>query len=245
MRFNKKAIIPSGITKELAEETGIHIGDGYLGFGKYKTNIAYAYSVTNGIDEEDYSLNYIAPLIYKLYGLLPSVYRGKDNAIYLHYKSKILFNFKKDLGLPVGPKDSVLIPIAILNSEYVLDCIRGIFDTDGSLNFQKKHKSYHYYPRLDIAAKNRELILQIDRVLKCLGFTTSLQLDTKKLTCAGTICTSSRIFLYGKRNLELWLKRIGFSNPKNLNKLKIWREKGYCEKPWEGIEPSTSTLPML
>lgn len=226
-RINPKATIPSKMSSDLAEEIGMHIGDGCLRFGKYKKCTAYSYEFTSGTDEEDYCLNYAMPLFYKLYSLKPSVVRAKhNNSIRLCYKSKRLFEFKKSLGLPVGKKDYVEIPECVLNSKYVFDCIRGLFDTDGCLHFQKKHKTVNYYPRLDITNKSEKLILQLDEILGGNGFTTSMILNTERYATNGTKCINSRIFLYGKNNLKKWLDLIGFSNPKNINKLQIWQKSG-------------------
>ncbi len=232
MRINKPATIPDSMSKELAEEIGMHLGDGSLRYAKYDKCTQYAFTFTSGADEEDYCLNYVMPLIYKLYSLKPSVYRNKgNNTINLYYKSKKLLNFKKSLGIPVGKKDNLKIPKCVLESDYIFDFIRGLFDTDGCLHFQKKHKKVHYYPRLDISSKCQGLISQINAVFIKNGFTTSAVLNSRNYASNGTECRTSRVYLYGKKNLIRWIKFIGFSNPKNTNKLREWQEKGFVESP--------------
>ena len=200
MRINKPATIPNSMSKDLAEEIGMHLGDGSLTYGKYKTSTAYTYSFSSGTDEEEYCLNYAMSLIYKLYSLKPTVSRAKHhNTISLQYKSKRLFNFKKSLGLPVGRKNHLEIPKCVLESNYVFDFLRGLFDTDGCLHFQKKYKKIHYYPRLDITSKSENLISQVDKVLRKNSFTTSLLLNIKAPASNGTECITSRVFIYGKK----------------------------------------------
>lgn len=59
------------------------------------------------------------------------------------------------------------------------------------------------------------------------GFTTSACFNSKNLASNGTECTTHRVFLYGLKNLEKWVKLIGFSNPKNITKLNEWKKEGY------------------
>ena len=50
------------IGKAVAEEFGIHIGDGSLGI--YPTTGHYDYTITGGLEDEKYLLEFIVPLIY-------------------------------------------------------------------------------------------------------------------------------------------------------------------------------------
>lgn len=127
--------IPEKITPLLAEETGIHLGDGclylYIDNNGYKS---YRYSITgNLIDEEPYHTNYIAKILFQLYNLKPRfLIRPNQNSIDTTVGSKAIFQFKsKILGLPSGSKKYASIPLAILqNNELSKRCLVGIFDTD-------------------------------------------------------------------------------------------------------------------
>ncbi len=237
------------ISKDLAEELGIHVGDGHMSFRSYKNCKCYEYSISGNSNEEEYFGGYIKPLIQKLYGLQMHLYKRKDrNELKLECKSKELFNFKRSIGLPNGKKDNIQIPTIILNSEYICDFLRGLFDTDGCLLFYNRNKKSPPYPRLDITSKSFELIDQVNQELVKLGFKTyvteihSIQPRTK------TLCHSKRIFMYGWKNLELWITRIGFSNKKSLNKLEnpLIKLKLDQMKPMGGIAPpNTSSLKIL
>src|SRR3989344_1942944 len=143
MNHNSKLILLPSYCENLAEEIGIHIGDGNV----YIRNNSYVYTITLHLYEDsDYS-NYIINSIKRLYGITPSIKIVDDrNAKYIAYHSKRLIDFKHGFGLPIGPKTNIEIPKWILtNKKFVISCIRGIVDTDGSLSFRKKHRKNHYY----------------------------------------------------------------------------------------------------
>ena len=37
-----------------------------------------------------------------------------------------------------------------------------------------------------------------------------------------------RLQINGRKNLSKWMNLIGFSNPKHLTKIKVWKNLGYC-----------------
>jgi len=67
--------LPEKMSPELAEETGIHLGDGSLSKCLDKGGyLYYKYSVTGDMkDESIYHDQFIVPLIKKLYNILPSI----------------------------------------------------------------------------------------------------------------------------------------------------------------------------
>ena len=58
----------------------------------------------------------------------------------------------------------------LLNMDYIIPFIRGLFDTDGSVSLKKRHTDYHYYPTITIRQKSRDIIKQIESVLKRMNF---------------------------------------------------------------------------
>ncbi|MBN2127645.1 MAG: hypothetical protein JW703_04630 [Candidatus Diapherotrites archaeon] len=219
-----KCILPVSLSEELAEEFGIHTGDGHLSFRKYGVNTVYEYGVSSSGDELDYVLGFIKPLIKKLYSLEVKLYKDKrSNTISFQYKSKSLLIFKKKLGFPLGKKDSIEIPKVILESPFITDFIRGYFDTDGCLQFKNRNKKAAPYPVLDMGGKSKKLVTQINDFLLSVGFTTSLVQSSCLHYETKVICPRTRIFIYGKKNLKKWVELIGFSNPKNINKFEEWK----------------------
>lgn len=133
--IKKKIKIPTEMTDELAEETGIHIGDGNLNAALTKEGYnAYRYGISgNLIDELIYHEEQIAKLIKKIYNLKPNMLKRKDrNSIETYCRSKAIVQFKnKFLHLPIIDKEKIKIPKQILNNkEFQRKCIVGIIDTD-------------------------------------------------------------------------------------------------------------------
>ncbi len=226
--------LPGVLTKELAEETGIHIGDGYMNICKHKTGTKYCYSICGGYDDELYFKEFVLPLTERLYNLKPSIYRAKHRkAITLHFQSKGLLYFKNSLGLPLGKKDNIKIPTIISNSKFKSDFIRGLFSTDGCLSFKRKYHKLNYYPVLDISSKSSRLIIQVSNILDKMGFTTSKVIDSWSKDSHGKLCKTSRVFLYGRENIFKWVKVIGFSNPKHQYKFDFWNKYGDLPRDWK------------
>ncbi|MFH1239765.1 MAG: LAGLIDADG family homing endonuclease [Candidatus Diapherotrites archaeon] len=224
----KKGIkFPREMSAELAEEFGIHVGDGGLYLYRLPHRNIINYTISSGKDELDY-VKHLKKLMKKVYNLDTKIYEKKD-CLQLVYSSKVLLQFKKALGFPIGSKNKIQIPDCVLKSDFVSDFLRGLIDTDGCLQFQKKYKKIKYYPRIDIASKSRRLIEQVNEILLNMGFTTCVQYDKPGVASNGTMCFINRVYISGKKNLGRWVDSIGFSNPKNLKKLEAWLEKGYVK----------------
>jgi len=211
---------PSNYSKKLAEETGIHIGDGFMNIYKKDYSSRYVYS-GHAIDDFEFS-QYVKALMKKLYNLDPSRENTQKNTIMLHYSRKELVKFKNKLGLPLGVKNNIKIPQWIMeNRDFKIACVRGIFATDGSLLFQKKHRTVNYYPQLKMSSKSKVLINQINCILN--------ELDIKSSVCCDKEISHRHpniiwlCFIYGRKNLQDFVKIIGFANPKHLKKYKDWK----------------------
>ena len=177
----QELILPSNYSVDLAEETGIHIGDGCMNIYSSNNGGVYTYS-GHAIDDFDFSV-YVKHLIKKLYNLYPSYERVQKNTILLAYTRNDLIKFKCKLGLPLGPKKDVKIPKwIILRRDYKIACVRGIFATDGCLIFQKKHKNINYYQKLSISSKSEILINQINTIFNELGIKSSVSYDGRITT---------------------------------------------------------------
>lgn len=131
--------LPQQLSKELAEEIGIHVGDGCLRMKKYSYQAKYVYEITSNKNERDYLEGHVIPLIKKLYNLAPKI-RTNHNALSCYLLSKGVCEFKKSIGLPVGRKDHIEIPKLVLDSFFITDFLRGLFDTDGYLRFLDRNK---------------------------------------------------------------------------------------------------------
>ncbi|MBW2993125.1 hypothetical protein KY317_00960 [Candidatus Woesearchaeota archaeon] len=212
-------------TIELAEETGIHIGDGYMNIYPAINHNVYTYC-GHASDDLEYSY-YVENLIKKLYDINPSRRTLKNqHTLNLRYFRKELIKFKMKLGLPLGPKNNIKIPEWILNNkEFIKVCVRGIFDTDGSLMFQKKYKKLHYYPHIKFSSKSKSLINQLSEIFNTFKITFSKYDESINERRPNIIWA---IDIYGKKNLERFMNIFGSSNKKNVLKYKIWQKYGFC-----------------
>ena len=161
--------IPKRITEELAEETGLHLGDGTMNFYKNKKRIKGLFSLRGHIidDREHYNTR-IKELYKNIYNLDISLRSSKKTGVYGFQKwSDEIVNYKnKELGLPLGKKDTTLsIPkIFLTKKSFKIAVLRGIFDTDGGVYLENKRG--RDYPRLKISSTSKILIEQVLSILK-------------------------------------------------------------------------------
>lgn len=208
------------ITKNLAYETGVHIGDGNL-YSKGRTHkITYSGNLEN---EEIYYIEVLQPILEEVYQIKPAVIRNENkNVILLVLNSKQVAEFKiNTLNLPNGKKTHILIPKIIKqNPELLIECIKGIGDTDFSLSFKKNRKGIYNEPRIELFSSSTELVNELNESLLSLNFTVTKEQKIRR----GFL--ENRLRIYGKRNLELWMQKISFLNPYRLAKYKVWKKFG-------------------
>jgi hypothetical protein len=195
---SKKIIFPEKMSPELAEEIGIHLGDGCMSFNRNY------FSVKTNKKEEKYVTEFLFPLYKRLYNLDLKLMRLKSVSGFEVY-SKALCEFKnKVIGLPYGEKvHKIVVPEVILktkNKEIYSRFIRGLFDTDGCVCIVKKN-----YPVISITINSEDLIKKTSDMLKLMGF---IPHYNKK-----------SIYLNGKVMLYKWIREINSSNPVKIEKL--------------------------
>ena len=202
----------------LAYETGVHIGDGTLGHYKNKHDYRIAY-YGNLLTDCEFFAKILPVIIYKLYGLKPSIIKRPDRtSIELSIRSKMLFEFKRDLGLPIGDKTLMLnLPKKIISvgEDSIRNIIAGLFDTDGCFKVTKQ--SGKPYPKITIA--NKSSILADVKYL----------LQEREIGC--NLCKDkqtgvNKLDINGKKNTDLFFKIIPSRNIKHLNRYKNWKLNG-------------------
>ena len=204
-----KINLPQKMSKELAEEIGVHLGDGCL----RKTRNYF--SVRCDRKEEEYVKNHLIPLYKKLYNIEPRLIFPKNlSGFEIHSKS--LFEFKHNiLKIPYGPKiERITVPRTILeskNKEIYRSFIRGLFDTDGCIYIARGN-----YPRISITIKSKIFMKQIYNMLKKLGFLPSIHKWT--------------VTLHGPTMLKKWINEINSNNPKHQARLQ--RANSIVDSTW-------------
>ena len=128
--------IPRSMSNDLAEEIGIHIGDGNLSMAAHKGWDSYKYRIDGCLkDEFIYHDGFLKDLMKKLYNCSPYLRKTfSRNSIQSSYSSKLLVKYKSEvLGLPVGSKKEIEIPNAVCEDDsFAIRCLVGIMDTDFS-----------------------------------------------------------------------------------------------------------------
>ena len=228
MKAKWNLILPTEFSEELAEETGIHIGDGGMNVYKYKKKNHWEYVHSSHlVDDREYR-QYVKILMKKLYNLEPYEKIQRKCAV-LVYTRKDLVLFKKNIGLPMGKKENIRIPDWILkNEKFKISCVRGIVDTDGCIRFRKPFKGkIHNYPHIKVTIKSEILIKQLNEIFIDFGLKPSINKEKIRYSRPNVLYT---VNLNGVKNVNRYVELIGFSNNKHLDKYLFWKEHGFYTK---------------
>jgi len=225
--------LPERLTPALAEDIGIMVGDGNIGFFTGLGHGNYEVGVTgNMITDYHFLSRYVKGLKLKLFGLgFYFQVRPAIKTCRLRMYSKGLVNFyNKTIGLPLGSKKNVGIPDIILNSDIINKkfFLRGLADTDMTLIFKRVKKDVLHYPVIKLGTVSINLVLHVKKMLEDIGFGPSISLNMEAYhTKAKKTYRTHQLYLNGKRNLQKWVQEIGFKNPKNLLRYNLWKNQGF------------------
>lgn len=232
MQYSLNYFRKNKLLNDLAYETGIHLGDGHLGYhyDKHQNGFRFVMQYTgDAVNELHFYKTVLKPLLFKLYGIDKEIGFKMNNTCIIYTRFKDLALFKKNIGLPIGKKVNIKIPKFISTKELKINFIRGLFDTDASLSFQKKHKKINYYPVIHYTSSDKKLIIEVTNILKKLGIKFCTYFDEiikdKRVNIKDSIIHN--IYIYGKERLENWMDKIGFYSSKHLTKYLIWKKLGY------------------
>lgn len=202
------------ITEELAELIGIIIGDGNIHHNK-KTR-KYYIEITGNKEKEINYFNYISDLCNKILGKSGTI-RICNDAIRIRIYSKKFVEFliyELKMSYNQGKAYKTKIPNIILeNKKFLPNCLRGIFDTDGT--FFLANKGYRQdYPTLEISTCSENLAKQLEKTL-------NPEFRIKKRIQKNNKYILGRRFilaLNGEKETQKWFNLIGSSNNYKLNK---------------------------
>lgn len=219
----KGIIIPERLTPLLAEDIGIHIGDGSL----YKCNrwkSTYEFLYASNIDERNY-LNHIIRLKKKLYNLKKyrvRLKKGKELDLIFNSLAIATF-FETSLGIPVGSKVyTAIVPVVIRNSKdkgIISSFLRGVVDTD--FYFSYKNKKGKPYPVLSGNFASQKLVEDLSDLFRFLdiGHNTrySFVVPDRRFNKS---YIRNNLTVNGYSNMKKFISVVGFNNPKNIERLK-------------------------
>ena len=194
---------------------GVLLGDGWLSKLKWKNKIIHLIGISGNAKLDREFFSYIQKNIKTLFDRNAYLKeRPKYNSIELNFSHKLLLKkINEELGFPVGEKVNLSINRKIYNQGYekMKYVIRGIFDTDGCVYFDKTPVG-RPYPCIGITMKAPILMRQISEMLLKQGFKLRHEMYRYPII---------QIRLKGTKQLTKWINEIGSSNPRNLNKLAL------------------------
>ncbi len=200
--------------EKLAELVGAILGDGNVNYYKKGKKIG-VYQIKIAGDsrlDKDYHMNYLRPFFYELFGINGKEWTSKkDNSRFLTMTSKELVEFFIKMGLKSGNKinNQVTIPNWIWKkNKYIEACLRGLIDTDGCI-----HRMSNKNPnllRINLKNYNKTLLEDSRKAFILLGFHPSN-------------ITSHTIYLSRQAEITKYLKEIGFSNKKHIDRLETFK----------------------
>lgn len=221
-RDKEKGIkIPNYLTPELAEDIGMHIGDGAIHFRKNRPS-STAISHSSNVDELDY-LKYVIKLKRELYNIKNYKIRKRNNERDLIFHSQAIITFYNSVfNIPIGKKGEIDIPDIIKTSddkEIIKSVLRGLIDTDFGLI--RKFKYQKIYPVLEGASISKRLIKSIAFLFDKLNIKYYIEYDVKKFDKRNPdkIYKINKIILNGFDRINTLFSMIKPKNSKYIKKM--------------------------
>ncbi len=210
--FNRKKIILPKKSNLLSEFVGIMIGDG--GISDYKVVVTL-----HSKDDRQYCL-YVKELMHRLFKTDVRVYNRKNSkAIDIVIHGADIVDFCRSIGLKKGNKlkQGLDIPEWIKRDDaYYKYCIRGLFDTDGSVfrhSYYSKKKKYCYL-KIGFTSASKKLLESVCGMLRDMDISASISDVSKdvRISC--------------QTDVKRYIKLVGTNNPKHKVKYKYIRKYG-------------------
>lgn len=109
--------VPEKLTKELAYFLGFHVGDGYLKIQRRDKTVDYRMQYDgHHINEHLWYIDYIKPIIKKLFNKEVNVVRGTTGSLYIAFRSKAILTLLHNCcDIPFSPKKKITVPNIVQN----------------------------------------------------------------------------------------------------------------------------------
>lgn len=151
-----------------AELLGAHVGDGTL----YLAGKTVVWELRGSVEEKEYYTHIQEVIRSALHVEMTPKYRG-PNSYGIQTTNKIITGFFTKSGFFPGKKVyTVTVPKIVKEENGLIQkaFIRGLFDTDGCLRFEKNRTPKNYYPRIEFSFASEEFTKDIFEMLTSLGF---------------------------------------------------------------------------
>lgn len=201
--INYNIVIPEKYSPKLAEIVGILLGDGHLS----PTQVV----VTLG--KKDIYVDYVTDLMEQLFRVRPKIITTKAGHYVIYLGSARLVKWFLDMGLVFNKVGSqVDMPSwCFKNKRYLINTIRGLIDTDGSV-----YKLRSGNIQISFCNRSIPLLKSVRSALLSLG------LFPSKIS-------GYNIYLTRKSDLYKYYKEIGFNNKKNEKRFLEFNNGGVAE----------------
>ena len=204
---------------QIAELIGMHVGDGTL----YKTSWSNVWELRGSLEEKEYYHNRVKPLLKSIFNIefAPKFRSGGKNGCFgIQTSRKEVTSFFTELGFKPGSKThTVRVPgyIKDANAKIKLAFLRGLFDTDGCIRFDRINKQeLHSYPRVEFGFASKNLRDDLLTLTKGLSYR-SFVWDSRCFKLA----------IGGREHVKNWFNEVSPNNKKHLNKYEFWKKWGY------------------
>ena len=218
--LKRKIKIPTKLTPMLAEDLGFHIGDGCMIEYRRKDTggMRYQFNYSGNLNKDfNYFQNKLLPRKKKLYNLdLKVKIHTTENSIYVSYYSRVLYDFFLALDIPSGKKTKVSLPEIIKKSPKRIKAafIRGLAAADFCVCV--KNRSNGIYPSIKFVTASKILCKDVCKILQEFRIPLTryeeFKIDKRFKQPTTTYCLD----INGRKRLNLWMQRIGFSDKRNL-----------------------------
>lgn len=196
------------LNQNISELIGSIIGDGNI----YNKRPAYVEITGNQKTERGY-FSELNKIIEKELDYTPKIF-FRQGALRLRINNKEFVRFLvNDIGVPFGHGKfkKVVLPDKIkAKSSYTKSCIRGIFDTDGSVYFDLRKVYKAPYIKIELHMENKKLVFEIASILRSFGINATD--PGKKIS----LCIN------GQEEVIKYLKIIGFRNSGHLKRISFY-----------------------
>ncbi|MFH1237240.1 MAG: LAGLIDADG family homing endonuclease [Candidatus Aenigmatarchaeota archaeon] len=221
------------LENELSEICGIHAGDGYLRNDGRRIEL----DISGSTEEKIYYDKHVTPLFSKVFGVkIEGRYFPHRNTYGFVVRDLKTVEKIHSLGFPYGKKTNIVkVPEFVLKSENLEPkklFLRGFFDTDGCITFDRRYsdsyslfrRKHHIYPRIILVTTSYSLFTDLKKIITDAGigfwvdeYTPKSENESKKF----------RIWIRG-RNVEKWMNVIGSKNPIKHSRFDVWKRYGFC-----------------